>query len=147
MRVSREECDALDWLPEELGGVPPDMDVAEAFDHAWERARGDEEEEERLLALQEAYDARCESISRTPALAPSVEELADEAAEEREEQLAEERSEDRDERRALYDVLQASRSDTVYFLERERLEAWEAVEVGEADAPVVDYDDRHDGLE
>ena len=52
-----------------------------------------------------------------------------------------------DERRALYDVLQASWSDTVYFLERERLEAWEAVEVGEADAPVVDYDDRHDGLE
>ena len=99
------------------------------------------------MALQEAYDARCESISRTPALAPSVEELADEAAEEREEQLAEERSEDRDERRALYDVLQASWSDTVYFLERERLEAWEAVEVGEADAPVVDYDDRHDGLE
>ena len=35
----------------------------------------------------------------------------------------------------------------VYFLERERLEAWEAVEVGEADAPFVDYDDRHDGLE
>ena len=94
-----------------------------------------------------AYDARCESISRTPALAPSVEELADEAAEEREERLAEERSEDRDERRALYDVLQASWSDTVYFLERERLEAWEAVEVGEADVPVVGYDDRHDGLE
>ena len=80
-----------------------------------------------------------------------MEELADEAAEEREERLAEERSEDRDERRALYDVLQASWSDTyvrtVYFLERERLEAWEAVEVGEADAPFVDYDDRHDGLE
>ena len=51
----------------------------------------------------------------------------------------------------MYDVRtpssQASWSDTVYFLERERLEAWEAVEVGEADAPVVDYDDRHDGLE
>ena len=46
-----------------------------------------------------------------------------------------------------YGRLQASWSDTVYFLERERLEAWEAVEVGEADAPVVDYDDRHDGLE
>ena len=45
-----------------------------------------------------------------------------------EERLAEERSEDRDERRALYDVLQASWSDTVYFLERERLEAWEAVD-------------------
>ena len=51
------------------------------------------------------------------------------------------------ERRALYDVLQASWSDTVYFLERERLEACEAVEVGEADVPVVGYDDRHDGLE
>ena len=87
---------------------------------AWERARGDEEEEQRLLDLQEAYDARYESISRTPAPVPSVEELADEAAEEREERLAEERSEDRDERRALYDVLQASWSDTVYFLERER---------------------------
>ena len=35
----------------------------------------------------------------------------------------------------------------VFLGERERLEAWEAVEVGEADAPVVDYDDRHDGLE
>ena len=76
-----------------------------------------------------------------------MEELADEAAEEREQRLAEERSEDRDERRALYDVLQASWSDTVYFLERERLEAWEAVEVGDAYAPFVDYDDRHDGLE
>ena len=54
-----------------------------------------------------------------------MEELADEAAEEREQRLAEERSEDRDERRALYDVLQASWSDTVYFLERERLEACE----------------------
>jgi len=41
----------------------------------------------------------------------------------------------------------AGRIRCVYFLERERLEAWEAVEVGEADAPVVDYDDRHDGLE
>ena len=88
-----------------------------------------------------------ESISRTPAPVLSVEELADEAAEEREERLAEERSEDRDERRALYDVFQASWSDAVYFLERERLEACEAVEVGEADVPVVDYDDRHDGLE
>ena len=39
--------------------------------------------------------------------------------------LAAERSEDRDERRALYDVLQASWSDAVYFLERERLEACE----------------------
>ena len=77
--------------------MPPDMDVAEAFDQAWERARGDEEEEQRLLDLQEAYDARYESISRTPAPVPSVEELADEAAEEREERLAEERSEDRDE--------------------------------------------------
>ena len=47
---------------------------------AWERARGDEEEEQRLLDLQEAYDARYESISRTPAPVPSVEELADEAA-------------------------------------------------------------------
>ena len=55
--------------------------------------------------------------------------------------------EDRDERRALYDVLQASWSDAVYFSERERLEAREAVEIGEADVPFVDYDDRHDGLE
>ena len=31
--------------------------------------------------------------------------------------------------------------------ERERLEAREAVEIGEADVPFVDYDDRHDGLE
>ena len=61
--------------------------------------------------------------------------------------LAAERSEDRDERRALYDVLQASWSDAVYFSERERLEAREAVEIGEADVPFVDYDDRHDGLE
>ena len=147
IRVSREECDALDWLAAELGGVPDDMDVSEAFDLAWERACGDEEEEERLSALQEAYDARYESISRTPAPVPSVEEPADEAAEEREERLAEERSEDRDERHALYDVLQASWSDAVYFSGRERLEAREAVEIGEADVPFVDYDDRHDGLE
>ena len=102
------------------------------------------------MALQEAYDARCESISRTPALAPSGEELADEAAEEREERLAEERSEDRDERRALYDVLQASWSDAVYSSERERLESLEAldaVEVRDADVPVVDCVDRHDDLE
>ena len=35
----------------------------------------------------------------------------------------------------------------MYFSERERLEAREAVEIGEADVPFVDYDDRHDGLE